>query len=331
MLKHDFAAVGQLNRIKGALASGSAAVYLGMLLKAVGPFTRLLDQVLYRVLFTNESKKDKLPPCLMIVSPPRSGSTITYQVLVRVIPSVYISNLHYIFPNSASSYMLKKDLFGPKIYDFLNYYGYTSSIFDVNEGNEIVEAFFRNRATTEKIRERFIKFVAVMNATQDSPLIFKNVRAYKHIALLSSAVPEVVFLRIKRSPEQVIQSILRAYHELGTFHPIPDNLKNSNINDPVEFAVKQYLEIERELDLQKKQVDQDGWFECWYEDFCSDPWPMIENLAGNYLKVDLSRLRRDALPKLKVSKRVKVTADEAKRISSLLRRYTGVAQQGYMV
>jgi len=324
MLKHSFTAVGQINRVKGALTSGSFSAHLGILLKALGPFTRLLDQVLYQVLFSNEIKKDKLPPCLMIISPPRSGSTITYQVLVRVIPSVYISNLHYIFPNCASSYMLKKDLFGPNIYDFRNYYGYTSSIFDVNEGNEIVDAFFHNKANREQVRERFTKFVAAMNATQDSPLIFKNIRAYNHIALLSSAVPEVVFLRIKRNPEQVIQSTLRAYRELGTFHPVPDNLKNTKINDPVEFAVKQYLEIERQIDIQREQMKSSAWIEWQYEDFCFKTWRMIKDLAQNYLYMDPGLLHRNAVPRLKVSNRVKISADEATRISLLLRQYTNV-------
>jgi len=311
---------GNLSRLIGAIKSKHPAVYLGMLLRALGPFTRLLDQVLYRALSSNQIKKDKLPPCLMIVSPPRSGSTITYQVLVRVIPSVYISNLHYIFPNRASSYMVNKDLFRPHIYNFRNYYGYTSSIYDVNEGNEIVEAFFRDKATTEQIRERFIEFVAAMNATQDRPLIFKNVRAYNHIALLSSAVPEVVFLRIRRNPEQAIQSTLRAYHELGTFHPVPDNLKNTKINDPVEFAVKQYLEIERQIDLQREQMKSSAWIEWQYEDFCFKTWSMIEDLAQNYLHMDADQLYKNDVPILKASNRKKINNDEAMRISILLKQ-----------
>jgi len=56
---------------------------------------------------------------------------------------------------------------------------------------------------------------------------------------------------------------------------------------------------------------------------------MIKNLAENYLKMDPSRLRRDAVPELQVSKRVKVSTDEADRISLLLQQYTNknVGQQ----
>lgn len=105
---------------------------------------------------------------------------------------------------------------------------------------------------------------------------------------------------------------------------------NCEINDPVEFAVRQVLEIERAIDLQKEHVERSAWLEWWYEDFCSDAWPMIENLAENYLKMDLSRLRRDAVPELRVSKRVKVSADEANRISLLLQQCANVEQQSYL-
>jgi hypothetical protein len=51
---------------------------------------------------------------------------------------------------------------------------------------------------------------------------------------------------------------------------------------------------------------------------------MIKNLAENYLKMDPSRLRRDVVPELKVSKRLKASADEADRISLLLQQYTKI-------
>ena len=330
MLKRHFDVTGQARRLRGAVLSGSAAARLGVLIKALSPFTRLFDKVIYRVFSDSENKDEEIPPCLMIVSPPRSGSTIAYQVLVRAIPCVYISNLHPLFPNCASSYLLRKDLFGTNLAGFDNYYGYTSSIYDVNEGNKIVEAIFHGVTVQELLRDRFMTFVRVMRAGQERPLIFKNVRAYPHIAHLHQAVPETVFLRIRRDPEQMIHSVLRAYHEIGTFHPRPKGLVKCGINDPVEFAVRQILEIERVIDLQKKQIEKSTWLEWWYEDFCADPWPMVENLAENYLAMELSRLRRDAVPELRISKRVKVNADEAKRISLLLQQYASVKHQSCM-
>ena len=313
--------IGQMIRFMGAVRSGSSAAYLGLLLKALAPFTHPLDKLLYYVSKDGQSDQDELSPCLMIVSPPRSGSTITYQVLVRAIPSVYISNFHVLFPKSASSYLLKKKLFGKKLTGFNNYYGYTSSFWDVHEGNEIVEAIFCNNADERLIRKRFCRFVKIIRASRKRSLIFKNVRAYPHIFRLHQAVPEIIFLRIKRNTEQVIQSVVKAYHELGTFHPIPQSLINSEINDPVEFAIHQILEIERVIDMQKEKIQKNKWIEWRYEDFCVDTWPMIEDLAENYLKIHPVHLRRDAISEpLKASTRAKVSVDETNRISLLLRQ-----------
>ncbi len=253
------------------------------------------------------------------VSPPRSGSTIVYQVLTRLIPSVYISNLHSLFPNLASSFLLKNNLFGRLSLKFNNYYGYTAQINDVNEGNQLVEELLQDRENLSLIRSRFIDLIRMMQATTNCPLIFKNVRAYPNILKLHNAIPELIFIRVKRNPEQVIQSVVKAYYELGTFHPVPHSLKHSNIKDPVEFAVKQILEIEKTLDEQLKHIKCSSVVEIEYESFCSDPWIVAENLVKNYLNLDLSCLRKDSLSDLlQVSNRVKVSESDAKKISLLL-------------
>ncbi len=262
----------------------------------------------------------------MIIGPPRSGSTIIYQVLIRAIQCVYISNLHSLFPKSASSYLLKKDLFGKNIGGFNNYYGYTSSIYDVSEGNQIIEAILSDKSDQKLIRKKFIAFINMMFANREKPLIIKNVRAYSSIADLHKAVPEIIFLRVRRNPEQIIQSVLCAFHELGYFHPIPHTLKDYKTDDPLEFGVRQILEIDKEIDKQKSQISESKWLELWYEDFCADPWSIINYLAENYFDMDLPILDKTTIPELKVSKRIKVNDDEANRISYLIQKYSSSHQ-----
>jgi hypothetical protein len=310
----------QIKRFVGALKSGSPAARLSMITTGMGFFCRLIDKMIYHSLPICTDINGEIPSCLMIVSPPRSGSTIVYQVLARAIPCVYISNLHSLFPNYASTFLIRKKLFGNNNGNLHNYYGHTSSIYDVNEGNEIMNAIFLGPLGQKLIRERFIKFARVMQSTNQRPLIFKNVRSYPYLADLHKAVSEIFFLRIKRDPEQVIQSVLRAYHELGSFHPIPKALVDRKIDDPIEFATCQIIEIEREINIQKAQIDPARWIEWQYEDFCSDPLSMIKDLVKNYIKIDLKNICIDAIPKLKVSNRVKVKTDEEMRISSLLQK-----------
>lgn len=310
--------VGQAKRLLGGIRSGHPAAWLGMALKALGPGTRVLDGMVYNFL-AQDRPEAGVPPCVMIVSPPRSGSTITYQVLTRAIPSVYISNWHALFPRLASRSLLKGELFGRNLSGFRNFYGHTSHLRDVNEGNEIIGGWFQENEQGEALRRRFARFVSVMQASPDRPFIFKNVRHYAKVLRLHQAVPEMVFLRIRRDPEQVVQSVVKAYHELGTFHPIPPALASSGTKDYVEFAVRQVFEIEKALDGQLQQINPACWVEWRYEEFCSNHREMIAQFASKYLKLDPAVLRLEALAEpLKASTRVKVSEQEAQRIKHFM-------------
>lgn len=307
-------------RAKSAFLSGNSAAYLGIVIKLIRPVGLIMDSILAGKRNLDKQNTAVVPPCVMLVSPSRSGSTIIYQVLTRAFPCVYISNLHAIFPKNAFKYLLKK---GSRSVSFNNYYGYTSTLRDVYEGNEIIEAIFRGNPSTIEIRNRFIRFTKMMGASEKLPLIFKNVSAYKNIYKLHQAVPELIFLRIRRDTNQVIQSMLKAYRELGYFYSTPEKVKKLNIPDPVEFTVLHLLGIEKEIDSQLQQISEENVIRWTYEDFCNNAPEMIENLVINYLKVESSSINHDIFKEpLQVSTRKKVEQEEAERIGKLVREHT---------
>jgi len=284
-----------LRRVKGAIVSGKRAAYLGMGLKLLKPITHRLDHLIGQFNSTAEMRSnDTVPPILMIVSPPRSGSTMIYQVLTRVIPSVYYSNFHFLFPLTASQIMQKFDLFGRKLHGFKNYYGYTPRMHDVNEGNDFMHRIFNSNITAQ-IRENFLTNLDWIRGGLDLPFIFKNVRYYSKISLIHQAIPEIIFLRIKREIAAVVKSELKGFESLGTFHPIPAELKETNISDPVEFCVRQILSINESIDLQKKEINPDSWIEWEYESFCEDPQAHILPVITEKLHMNQLRLRWDNL------------------------------------
>lgn len=313
---------GQIKRFIGAISSNHPAARLAILIKAISPITNSVDKIIYNIRPSENIPDHQLPPCLMIVSPPRAGGTIIYQVLTRIVPSVYISNFHRLFPGLASIYMHKAGKFGNNISGYNNYYGYTTSLYDVNEGNEILDKLFRREIDRDLIRERFIKFVKMMRASNDLPLIFKNVRNYKNILYLFNAIPELLFLRVTRNLEQIIQSELRAYYELGTFHPIPEALSKVRLNDPIEFCVRQILEIENEINSQKESIPPSNWIEWSYEGFCENTIAMIRDIASKYFDMNHDKLREKMLQEsLRSSFRTKVNANDAERIHKLVKKY----------
>jgi hypothetical protein len=306
-----------LKRLFGALSSCKSAAYYALLWKLIKPLTLIIDKVLPSPGKLQQTEKEtEIGPCLLIVSPPRSGSTIIYQVLIRAIRCVYFSNLHALLPRTASRFFKSYPLFGDTSVTYQNYYGYTSSIFDVNEGNEAIATILQNSADPKQIRRNFILFYQQIGASSEVPLIIKNVRNYNNLLLLHQAVPELVFLRIKRDRTQLIHSVLKAYNELGTFHPIPDELLDLAIEDEVEFAVRQILTMEQSLKKQQEQIATEKWITCSYEDFCRNSSSIIGRIATDYFGLTANSSLNDRDFHLRAS----FTRKENKQVAVLLQK-----------
>src|SRR4030066_1435283 len=120
-----------LQRIFGALKNGGAEARMGILIQLLSPITQLFDNILI-------NKSDRIidnVKGMIICGPPRSGSTLIYQAITCALPCMPYTNLHVLFPNHATNFIRNNKVKHPcKKVRFKNYNGYTSGLFDVNEG-----------------------------------------------------------------------------------------------------------------------------------------------------------------------------------------------------
>lgn len=305
--------ISAIKRLFGALKSGNPAARVGIFIRLVSPITKLADLITPRP----SSENQKIPPVIIITSPPRSGSTVTFQTLTRLLPVRYVSNWHALFPTNASKFMLKKNLFGKGLKGFKNYYGYTADMRDVNEANSFFDEIFEGNPEKKEIRKRFKRFIDRISP-DGGPVLLKNVRNFANMGLLFEAVPELFFLRIKRNLEQNVQSVLRAYYELGGFHPIPNAIKNMSMDNPQVFSVHQILEINKEIDKQSQLVKDEHWMELSYEQFCNDTLAIVKRVAQQ-LGIEEREIRFDAFNEpLKASFSQKVSNEDARKIKEIL-------------
>jgi hypothetical protein len=284
------------------------------------PVTQGVDKLLAKALKNAGATVNQgIPRSVLIVGPPRSGSTVLYQVLTRVIPCAYTSNMHSLFPDCASHIMNKRGMYGSAT-SLRNYFGYTSQLADVNEANDAFAELFVGNPSSEILRQRMIQLAHRLGASELRPMLLKNIRFHEMTGILHEAIPELKILRVVRNREQVVQSELRAFHRLGYFHPIPDSMKDMDFSDPVAFAVKQIAEIELTIDRQLADIDPSSWDSCSYEEFCLDPAKAVEDIATRLLGVSPNSLRLDLIPRtLKASFTRKVSSAEADRIQQLMR------------
>ena len=138
---------------------------------------------------------------------------------------------------------------------------------------------------------------------------------------MHNAVPEILFVRVKRDRRKVVESVLCAFNELGYFHPLPSSLQSKKINDPIEFACAQIDEIEKKLDEQFCKLKPIYRFTIQYEEFCKNPYDFIYKLAYEYLNFSEGTvLKSSALDKLKASGGHKVSETERKKINSIINK-----------
>ena len=92
-----------MRRLTGAVRSGHPAVFLSLVLRVLRPILSPVDRALGR-LRRRAPFADGLPRAALMVSPPRSGSTVIFQVITRALPCVYPSNFHFVLPRIAGSF-----------------------------------------------------------------------------------------------------------------------------------------------------------------------------------------------------------------------------------
>lgn len=316
-----------IKRFIGALRLRNSAIYLGMAIKGLGAITRPIESFIQSLSLLKTVSPPKNFRCIVIVCPPRSGGTLTYQVLTRSLPSIFLANIHSITPFFGTKLFRLFSKRNKKTLPLKNCYGYTSSLYDVHEGNEFftwLDGLFeikKHENQREEIRSKFMKLITMLSPAENEIAIFKNMRTYLHIANLHKALPEIVFVRVRRDPQRVVQSSLRAFSDTGTFHPVPPPLLEMPLTDPTDFAIMQIKTFNKILDEQFEQLPQSSRFEIDYEEFCNDPYRFINELVKKFPDIPESSIKQDlSILNLKPSVTLKVSQSDWSRISEVFKK-----------
>lgn len=308
--------MSKIHRVIGALKSRKKAAYLGLVLYALAPITRILDKLLGSLI--KDSDNSNL--LILITCPPRSGSTVFFQYLTRDLKALYPSNLHFLFPKMASRFFDPTKIESFQWKSFNNYYGYTPHLHDVNEGNYFFNALFNldEKTTATKLKT----FLNNFNNPR-VPIICKSVSSFQNLSTIFKAYPKVLFVTIQRDFSQNIQSELAAYYELKSFNPIPDKLSSTSYHtNPASFATQQILEIQSIIKDQLKNIPEINQVNIEYEKFCQSPHEEIERLLVKANKLNSWSIeRRNYTTKLKASSRKKVSDEDLKVIEEEISKH----------
>jgi LPS sulfotransferase NodH len=273
--------------------------------------TRKIENIFFFFINTKSFSNKKI---LIIIGTPRCGSTLIYQFLARATKSEYYSNLHQLLPQ-LTTYLLQKIKKKPKLDEkLINIYGHTENLFDVNEANEMINFWFKTKKIKE-IRKRFYKTMQYFKHGKTNLIIIKNLSLYDKIYKLHKAVPEIIFLHISRNQQSIIESVVRAYLDLGYFNFPPNEFKNKKYNI-IKYATEYIKSISRIITNQLYKINNKNIIYFSYEKFCKNPYDLVTKLRH---KIIFDLKNKNLKLKIRQSVRKKISREDQVRLEKILK------------
>ena len=229
---------------------------------------------------------------IFVVGAPRSGSTLLYQLLVVRFDVAYLSNLHCRF-FGAPAFVERaagKRLRPPG--DFSSRFGSTRGLAAPSECGPYWYRFFRKSPQHVSLAEadpnrleRLRESVRAFAQAAGRPLVFKNLVNSVRLAPLAAALPEALFVVVRRDEADTAASILagrRTVHadESEWWSVEPPEIERLRALPPQEQVLEQVRAIESLVDESREEIGRDRFLDVRYEDVCADTHGALGSVAA---------------------------------------------------
>jgi hypothetical protein len=238
----------------------------------------------------------KTTPCCFIIGPPRSGTTLVYEALVRSFKFAYISNLaHRFYYTPLAATWIGKPLIHawlkriPDSYE--SRYGHIKGWGAPNEGGWVWNRFlpqthYLEAEVASKIHaDELQSIVNGLSTLMGGPFLNKNVMHSVHLHVLNILFPNSLFIEIRRDIRDNVRSIFRAMKDpVNTAEPSewfsvkPRVWERYQAADFLEQSVAEVVHIQKDIADQRQSLGSERFLIIQYEDFCRNMQDSLENI-----------------------------------------------------
>jgi len=315
------------------LGTGDRTAYSAMLVAGLAALATPLDAMLAareRSLYRPGTSPRK--PIVLVAGAPRSGTTITSQILVKNLPVTYFNNLTQVFPRSpiVANRLFGRFLRGPER-GYGNFYGRTRRLSGRNDALHIWDRWWGPHryhpphAFTPEVVNEMRAFFAAYETAFGRPIVNKNNALATCAKVMADALPTARFLLIERSPAANVQSILRAREMIQGDRRAPYGVPapaDWGAESPIEEVCAQVVYHRHIAREQQAKLGSDRVWIVRYEEFCSDPIARVERVARDILGVVVDRASlTSAIPRLQARTRLTLSAADLEAIERGLALY----------
>ncbi|MCF8011593.1 MAG: sulfotransferase [Clostridiales bacterium] len=230
-------------------------------------------------------------PPVFIIGPPRSGTTLLYQLLVHSCDFAYFSNLSTLFwkmPVIASH--LSKGFLKRYNSDFSSNYGRTKGLSAPHEAGEIWNRWFPKKYNyvtsgylTNISKKEIYATVAAIENLYNAPFINKNVKNSVRILALKEIFPMAVFIEIQRNPISNAISILKGrknnLKDINQWWSVmPKEVESLKDRNYINQIAGQLYYVKENIRKDSNICGKDSFYRLSYEELCSNPNKELKNI-----------------------------------------------------
>jgi hypothetical protein len=275
-------------------------------------------------------------PPIFIVSPPRSGSTLLYLLATQKFHLSYFSNFSMSCPASPALLTTFGARFGVCAggTNLENRFGETFGWNAPNQGYRAWNRWFPAdldyvdpQDVTSECRRQVRRTIGAIEGATASPFINKWQKNTTRVQALQAIFPEAVFLHLQRDPILTVQSIMSASQKLQTddnewFSAMPRSYRNTSGKTTLQKAAEQVALLEMDLNVDKKLVGKERFFELSFRDLCRDTNAVLNDFSTWYAARTGIRLRtrRDLRTDLKENSSIRIGEQEIAEIKRVFDR-----------
>jgi len=253
-------------------------------------------------------------PIVFVCGPPRSGTSLMAQVLIRQLPVSYFSNVVGIFTRAplvatrAMSFALRR-----RDVSFKTFYGKSRRLAEPSDAMSLWDRWFPGDRNTlpdppdPGSVQAMVRLFGAWQRTWHRPIVAKNNRLYAYGEYVATALPTAHFVCPVRDPVYLAQSQLLARQILlGGFDKpygirTPEYEARARPGRPAEDACAQVAADRTVVERTRTAIGPARFWLVSYERFCADPNALLERLSREVLRIPFTPLTAAEKDSIRVS------------------------------
>jgi LPS sulfotransferase NodH len=220
---------------------------------------------------------------IFIIGPPRTGSTLLYQLMIKHMNTAFISNLMALIPCRMLTVARLSSGKMKQVQEIKeSSFGYVPGLHSPNEGGAIMRKWFASELSDHE-RQYVRNTVVRLSQIFEAPFVTKNLLNSLRLENICAVLPEACFLYFRRDPLFTAQSILLARRKvLGSegdwLGPKPPGYESILNQSPIYQVVWQVRRIEAYIS-EFFQDSQSTVFDVTYEGLCKDTERCLRDIS----------------------------------------------------